>query len=69
MSDVHADIMITTTLKSKDFMVMTIGGKEKPLGYSQYIPRDKIPLIEIICEDGVFLVLLSSEDYQTLDLK
>lgn len=67
MTDFPADIIIKTDLRYRDFLVMTIGGQEKSIDYSQYIPHDKIPLIEIVCEDGALLILLSSEDYQKLD--
>lgn len=67
MNDIPADLFKIAPLKINDFIVVTISGREQAHNYSQYLGDDKIPLVEIVCEDGVFLVLLPSEDYQKLD--
>jgi hypothetical protein len=62
--DIAKHEVFETSLKINDFVVFTISGKDCHEDYHKYIGEGYITLLEIKCEDGIFLVLLPEEAHE-----
>ena len=67
MIDLPPDQFLVAPFKTSAFETMTVGNMKDRDKARQYIPEGKVILMEVLCENGIFFVLVEGEDYLKWD--